>query len=180
LADLMALIQGPRRISALAGSGSPVQSVLAMPIKLHLVVPDVGDGDVVAIQRHHVHRGESAPSSPVEVELARVDVVLEELVELAFRAPLDGPERSEKPGSELIFFGPDRKTSVVSSSLVHDWDAPRATLYAWSYSLLGRRIGRDRVSRQPTRGGRYTPALYRKHLNRRLAQRDPEPMGENG
>jgi len=181
LADVLALSQGPQRITAHVFSGYPGQEFLEMATVLLLQAPDMGAGDVFILRRYVSCRpgpaGGQVPEGGVRFELVRKDVLLEELLSLAFREPLTYRERSEQTGTETVFAGPDRRTPVIASRLVHDWNARNATLYAWHYSLFGRRTDGDWIARQASRWGLCSRSFYRNHLAHRLVCRDPAPAG---
>lgn len=136
-----------------------------------LTVLDLDPADVVVVERL------DRPGGPavVELELRRLPDLVAELTELAYRAPASPAERAATPGTDSVYTGPDRRTPNVPSRLVHDWDAPTAELGAWAYSLLGRRADGDWVARRPMTVRRAAPALYAKHLRRRLGRRQPPP-----
>jgi hypothetical protein len=134
-----------------------------------LTVLDVDPADVVLVERLA-----GPPAAPaVDLAVVRLPDLAAELAGLAFRPPASPAERAATGGTDSLFAGPDRRAVDVPSRLVHDWDAPTGVLTAWAYTLLGGRRDGDWVGRRPMTIGRARPALYEKHLRRRLGRRQP-------
>lgn len=134
-------------------------TVLAPDAEVALLLSGSGDSKCVDV--------------PVTVELVRCEELVADLVRLAYRAPVSDVEASATPGTQTTFVGPDRKAAGVPSTLVHQWHASDGALHAWAYDLFAGRTERDWVGRKPMVIKHARPALYTKHLRKRLARRSP-------